>query len=86
MSKLGRAATWVAVGALALNAVLLGAAGLVAGRPVLVVAAGVAAAGAVAILVAWRRHRRHLASLAEDRRALRDETLALRELIRRSRE
>jgi hypothetical protein len=47
------------------------------------VAAGVAALGAAAILVAWRRHLRHLASLAEDRRALRDEALALRELIRR---
>ncbi len=83
MSQLGRAATWVAVGALVLNAGLLGAAGLVAGRPLLVAAGGVAALGAVTILLAWRRHLRHLASLAEDRRALRDEALALRELIRR---
>jgi hypothetical protein len=49
-------------------------------------AAVIAVLGAVAIVVAWRRHLRHLASLAEARRALRDEALAMRELIRRPRE
>jgi len=82
MSRLGRVATWVAAGALLLNALLLGAAGLVAGRPVLLVAAGVALVSAAAVLVAWRRHRRTLARLEADRHALRDEALGLRDLLR----
>jgi hypothetical protein len=83
VSSLGRAATWVAVAALAVNAVLLGVAGAVAGRPLLVVGALASAAAAAAVLVAWRRHQRLLADMSADRQALRDEALALRDLVRR---
>jgi len=83
VTRLGRAATWVALAVLVLNAVLLGAAGLVAGRPALLVAAAVALVAAVLVAAAWRRHRRTLADLRAERHALRDEVLALRELVRR---
>lgn len=83
MTGLGRAATWVALAVLGLNAVLLGAAGLVAGRPGLVLAAGGALLAAGIVAAAWRRHQRALADLRAERHALRDEALALRELIRR---
>lgn len=75
-------ATWIAVGVLVLNALLLGAAGLVAGRLVLVGAAVFALLGAVAVIVAWRRHLRTLEELSAAREALRDEALALRELVK----
>lgn len=80
---MGRVATAVAVAALLANAGLLGAAGLVAGRPVLLVAAAGLLVAAGAVVAAWRRHRRTLASLAEDRQALRDEVLEMRRLVRR---
>jgi len=83
VTRLGRAATWVALAVLVLNAVLLGAAGLVAGRPALLVAAGVALMAALLVAVAWRRHQRTLSDLRAERHALRDEALALRELVRR---
>lgn len=83
MSSLGRVATWIAVGVLAVNAVLLGAAGLVAGRPLLLGASAASALGAGAVGLAWRHHRQTLDAMAADRRALRDEALALRELVRR---
>jgi hypothetical protein len=73
----------MAVGALGLNAVLLGAAGLVAGRPWLVVAGCLAAVGAVVVILAWRRHQRQLELLRRDRSAMRDEATALRDLLRR---
>lgn len=82
MSRLGRVATWVAAGALLLNALLLGAAGMVAGRPLLLVAAGVALAAAGTVLLAWRRHLRTLARLEAERHAVRDEALALRDMLR----
>lgn len=82
MHRLGRVATWVAAGALLLNALLLGAAGAVAGRPALLVAAGITLAAAGAVLIAWRRHLRTLARLESERHAVRDEALALRELLR----
>lgn len=85
MTALGRAATWIAVVVLALNALLLGAAGLGADRPVLLAAAAAAGALAVLVLVAWRRHQRTLAAIARDREALRDETLGIRDLLRRGR-
>ncbi len=75
-------ATWIAVGVLVLNALLLGAAGLVAGRPMLVGAAGLSLLGACAVVVAWRRHLRTLDELTDARQALRDEALALRELMK----
>lgn len=81
-SGIGRVATWIAVGVLVLNALLLGAAGLVAGRPALLGGALLALAGAVAIVVAWRRHLRSLATLTTEREALRDEAMALRDLLK----
>lgn len=75
-------ATWIAVGVLVLNALLLGAAGLVAGRLFLVGAAGLSLLGARAVVVAWRRHLRSLDELTAARQALRDEALALRELVK----
>ncbi|MFN2325248.1 MAG: hypothetical protein ABR551_05135 [Gemmatimonadales bacterium] len=81
-SGVGRVATWIAVGVLVLNTLLLGAAGLVAGRLVLVGAAGLSLLGAFAVVVAWRRHLRTLDELTAARAALRDEALALRELVK----
>lgn len=78
----GRVATWIAVGVLVLNALLLGAAGLVAGRLVLVGAAGLSLLGALAVVRGWRRHLRTLDELTAARQALRDEALALRELVK----
>lgn len=83
VSRIGRLATWVAVVALLLNAVLLGAAGLVAGRPVLIGGAVLIAVAAGVVLLAWRRHQRSLAELAGERQLLREEVLALRSLVRR---
>lgn len=83
LSGVGRLATWVAVVVLLLNALLLGAAGLVAGRPVLVGIAALLAAGALLVGLAWRRHRRRLQELAAGRQALRAEALAMRDLLRR---
>ena len=85
-SGIGRLATWIAVVVLVLNALLLGAAGLVAGRLVLVGGAALSLLGAFAVVVAWRRHLRALDELTAARQALRDEALALRELVRRRRE
>ncbi len=85
-SGVGRLATWIAVGVLGLNALLLGAAGLVAGRLALVGAAGLSVLGAAAVVVAWRRHLRTLDELTAARQALKNEALALRELVRGGRE
>lgn len=82
MSAIGRFGSWVAGVALALNAVFLGAAGLVAGRPLLLLGAAVAVAASVAVAVAWRRHARALEELRRDRLAMRDEAHALREMLR----
>lgn len=81
-SRLGRLATWVAVVVLLVNAMLLGAAGVVGARPALLAAGAGLLAGAGLVVVAWRRHRRRLAELTADREALRDEALALRDLVR----
>lgn len=82
-SAIGRVATGVAVAVLVLNALLLGAAGALASRPWLWAAAGACLAAAVLVLLAWRRHTRVLAELADDRQALRDEALAMRDLLRK---
>lgn len=83
MSTVGRMATWTAVVVLALNAVLLGVAGVGAGRPLLLVAAAAAIVVAGTVLWAWRRHLAALDAMAQERRALREEALALRDLVRR---
>lgn len=82
-SAVGRVATGVAMAVLVLNALLLGAAGVVAGRPWLFAGAVVCLAAAGLVYLAWRRHQRVLAELAGDRQALRDQALAMRDLIRR---
>lgn len=84
MSAIGRVGTWVAVIALGVNAILLGAAGLAAGRPGFLLLAMVAAIAAGGVWVAWRRHLRLLEVVREERRAMGDEARALRELVRRS--
>ena len=83
MSAIGRVGTWVAVIALLLNAILLGAAGLAARRPLLLVGAGVAAAAAIGIVLSWRRHLRMLEVVRRERHAMGDEARALRDLLRR---
>lgn len=82
-SAVGRVGTGVAVAVLTLNALLLGAAGLRAGRPWLSAAGAACLVGAGLVLLAWRRHKRLLAELAEDRQALREEALAMRDLLRK---
>ena len=83
MSAIGRVGTWVAVIALLLNAILLGAAGLAAGRPLLLAGAGVAALAAVGVIVLWRRHLRMLELVRQERQAMGDEARSLRDLLRR---
>jgi len=85
-SGIGRLATGIAVVALLLNALLLGWAGLVAGRLVLVGAAVLSLVGAVVVILAWRRHLRTLDELTAARQELRDEARALRDLLRSDRE
>jgi len=84
VSAIGRVGTWVAVVALLLNSILLGAAGLAAGRPLLLAGAGVAAAAAIGVVLLWRRHLRTLELVRQERRAMGDEARALRDLLRRS--
>jgi len=85
MTSVGRVATWIAAAVLAVNALLLGAAGVVAGRPALLVGSAVALGAAILVLLAWRRYQRTLAGITRERQALREETLDLRELLRRNR-
>jgi len=84
VSAIGRVGTWAAVIALGLNALLLGAAGLVAGRPLLLLLGVGAAIAAAGVWAAWRRHLRTLDALGQERRAMGQEARALRDLIRRS--
>jgi precorrin-6B methylase 1 len=83
VSAIGRVGTWVAVIALGVNALLLGAAGLAADRPGLLLLAAVAAIAAGGVWVAWRRHLRLLEAVRQERREMGDEARALRELVRR---
>lgn len=79
----GRFATYVAVGVLILDGVLLGLAGLWGGRGGLVVAGVVCLALAGLVVKAWQRHQARLRELAAVRRDVADEARALRELVRR---
>lgn len=81
MTAPSRTLTTLAVGFLALDAVLLGYLGFALKRLVLVGAAAACAAGAAAVVLAWRRYRRILAELARARRAMKDEADALRTLL-----
>lgn len=79
----GRALTYLAVGFLLLDGVLLGLAGLWSGRPGLLAGAVACAGLAAGVVLLWRRQRRLLAEMAEAREAVRTEARALRELLRR---
>src|SRR5258705_12190656 len=67
---------------LLLNAVLLGWAGLGMHRPWLVVAASVCVAVTFLVIVAARRYRRIVAELQGERRGMKREVEALREVVR----
>jgi hypothetical protein len=75
--------TWIAVGCLTLDGVLLVLAGLWGRR------GGLALGGVICLVLAlvtvglWRRHRRALEELRRARREVADEARALRELVRR---
>jgi hypothetical protein len=81
MTAPSRTLTTLAVGFLALDAVLFAYLGFALKRLVLVAAAAVCAAGAAAVVLAWRRYRRLLTELAHARRAMKDEADALRALL-----
>jgi len=81
MKAPSRTLTTLAVGFLALDAVLLGYLGLALKRFLLVGAGVVCAAGAAAVVLAWRRYRRILAEVARARRAMKDEADGLRALL-----
>ena len=74
--------TFVTVGLLLFNATLLTWAGVGMERPWLLVAAGVCVAASVLVVLAWRRYRRILAELPDDRREMKREAESLRELLR----
>ncbi len=74
--------TFVTVGLLLFNATLLTWAGVGRERPWLLVAAGVCVAASVLVVLAWRRYRRILAELPDDRREMKREVESLRELLR----
>lgn len=79
----GRIATFVAVGCLTLDGVLLALAGLWSSRYGLLAGGGVCLALAVAILFLWRRQRERMQELQAARREVADEARALRELVRK---
>lgn len=74
--------TFVTVGLLLFNATLLTWAGVGMERPWLLVAAGVCVAASILVVLAWRRYRRILAELPDDRREMKREVESLRELLR----
>jgi len=81
MKPPSRVPTTLAVGFLALDALLLGYAGLAWQRPYLVVAGGVCLLGVVVVVAAWRRYRRTLADLELARRDMKQEVVSIRELL-----
>ena len=83
MKQASRALTTAAVGFLALDAILLGYAGLTWHRPALVAGGAVCAVGVVLVIVAWRRYRRTLAELDDAQREMRQEIESIRALLHR---
>jgi multisubunit Na+/H+ antiporter MnhB subunit len=79
----GRALTWIAIGFLTLDGVLLLLAAVWGQRPGLAIGGGICLALAAGVLALWRRHRRTLAEVREARRAVADEVRALRALLRK---
>lgn len=76
-----RAPTTLAVGFLALDALLLLYGGLVWRRPLLVLTGIACAAGSALVLIAWRRYRRTLSEIDVARRDLPQEIASIRELL-----
>jgi membrane protein implicated in regulation of membrane protease activity len=74
--------TTFTVGFLLLNATLLAWAGVGMHRPWLLVAAGAFVAASVLVILAWRRYHRIITELQDDRREMKREVEALRELLR----
>lgn len=79
----GRIATFVAVGCLTLDGVLLCLAGLWSSRSGLLAGGLICLALAVAIIFWWRRHRQRMVELQAARREVADEARALRDLVRK---
>ena len=79
----GRIATFLAVGCLTLDGVLLGLAGLWGNRFGLVAGGTFCLLLALAIIYYWRRHRERLQELQLARREVADEARALRDLVRK---
>jgi hypothetical protein len=81
MTQPSRAPTTLAVGFLALDALLLSYGGLAWRRPLLVGAAVACAATGAAVLIAWRRYRRTLGEIDVARHDLPKEIASIRELL-----
>lgn len=81
MKPPNRALTTLAVGVLALDALLLAYGGTALRRPLLIVAGGLCALVALLVVIGWRRYRRTLAELDSARRELRAEVESIRELL-----
>jgi hypothetical protein len=77
--------TIFAVGFLVLDATLLAWAGVRTGRPWLLIIAAVCAAATSLPVLAWRRYRRTLAELEDDRREMKREVEELRALLQQGR-
>jgi hypothetical protein len=79
----GRIATFVAVGCLTLDGVLLGLAGLWGNRFGLVAGGAFCLLVALAVIFFWRRHRERMQELQLARREIAEEARALRDLVRK---
>ena len=77
-----RVPTTFAVGFLSLDALLLVYAGIAAQRPVLTTGGVVCALLIPAVVLLWRRHRRDIFEIETSRRSMRDEALAIRQLLK----
>ncbi len=79
-----RALTTLAVGFLALDALLLAYGGLTLGRPRLIVGGAVCLVAAVLVILGWRRYRRALSDLERARREMRAEVESIKDLLHRN--
>lgn len=82
MVRGGRGLTILAVGFLALDALLLGWSGWWTGRMELLLIGGVLLLAAAGVLLLWRRQRRRLTEIASEQAALKNEVSDLRALLR----
>jgi len=82
MRSLSRTLAILAIGFLAVDALLFLYSGLSLGRPGLVMSGVGCALVAVLVGLSWRRYRRAIAELEQARRDMRAEVESLRELLR----